>query len=519
MATLAIPEKNLAPEGLDFRPRALRDWLEALPPTRPVDAANALFERLHMLNRSIVAPEDRAQFIASCRPAVDAALDELAHLYGRATIPLAERAREALLVSRALAAELSLAYRVAAADRASRIIAFGAKRQIPALLLEAIDCLAGAIASSYRTYTPVPAGTWRQLHETFLYAEERGFSTEMPDPATGRSLQSAYSQALLLALADPYRLSPAEMAHVAAAAGFAMGAATLHRQHPQTPPCAHFAVLCDADRPPKPVAAVDLRDNADPEALRILDANAVIDRLRARRAALREGSARNSANSHDDLALLDKLMTLWGDPPKRAFRRDAGQSSVAICAGLNAVRHFVAQEGEASSAEAESIRRGITIPLLAVPEQAAGGYTVLEWDVVNQGAGGLRVRREHPRQSISVGEVLGVKIPGRARWIVAVVRWVVTDENGAVEFGIQFLSPGARVAWIQPTISASPQVRPALVLERPGRHVPPEALMTPPDMFSELREFEVTDGPSAACVRATDLIERTPKFELFEFSG
>ena len=46
----------------------------------------------------------------------------------------------------------------------------------------------------------------------------------------------------------------------------------------------------------------------------------------------------------DTLALLAKLVTLWGDPPKRSNRRDPTEGTVAICVGLKAVAQFVALE-------------------------------------------------------------------------------------------------------------------------------------------------------------------------------
>jgi hypothetical protein len=508
MPTLTLPDKVLSAKDLDIRTRSVRAWLDTLPVTSPVEAANALFERLHRANRTPVPPDERLEFVRTIRPFGEMVTEELAHRCANATIPLEAEAREALDVSRGLSHELSLSCRVAAAENAGRLLAFGARRGVPGLLVQAIDWLTAVLAASYRTYTPVPPGTWRQLHETYLFAEANGYADREVEEELGRAVRSAYCEALLLALADPYRLQPAETDSVRAAAGSALSAVTLSRDPPRTPSGAHFVVACDGDRPPRAHGAAAARGPS----IRILDANGVIDRLRAKRAAMRDGAA------DDDVALTDKLMTLWGDPPRRGFRRGASEATVALCVGLSSVRHFITKEADDDAAQLDAIHRGITMPLLAVGgEDERHIHPVLEWDLVDEGAGGIKVRRLDPRQAVSVGELVGVRMLGRRGWIVGVVRWMNTDEAGGLDLGVQFIAPGAEAVWLQPTITALPQARPALLLR--GAGTADDALLSPPDTFSEAREFEVSRvGDGTSCVRAMGLIERTGKFEVFAFA-
>lgn len=511
---LPLPEKTMAAQDLDIRTRTVRSWLDTLPPTRPVDAANALCERVHRANRTPLAPDDRLEFLRTIRPFAEMVKDELAQMCADATVPLSERALAALTAARALAAELSLACRVAAVENSTRLLAFGARRRVPALLIQAVDWLSAVIVASYRTYAPVPQGTWQQMYDIYLYAEEGGIAQNEIDEELGRCVQSACCEAMLLAVADPYRLRPSELDDLLRVASSAMAAATLTRDVPRTPSGAHFVVACDLDRAPRAVASTK------GPSLRILDANGVIDRLRARRAALRESPPANakSRSVTDEAALIEKLMSLWGDPPRRGFRRGSSQASVAICVGLPAVRHFVAKEAQDEAAQADAIRRGITMPLLAFEdEHSLFSYPVVEWGVVDEGAGGLKLRRTHPRQPLSVGELIGVRMLGRPRWIVGVVRWMGTNNAGDLEFGLQFIAPGAHAVWLHPTLTAMPQARPGLLLQGAGdAH---DVLLSPPDTFSEMREFEVRrEGDGTSCVRAMSLIERTGRFEVFAFA-
>jgi hypothetical protein len=197
------------------------------------------------------------------------------------------------------------------------------------------------------------------------------------------------------------------------------------------------------------------------------------------------------------------------------------ETSVAICAGLRAISHFVAQEpGSDAGVEAAVIGKGITIPLITVPDdEVSRGLQVNEWEVVNQSAGGLKVKRiGATNQSIVVGEVVGIKFLGKPRWTIGVVRWLTMLEDGGMEFGIQFLAPAARTVAVTPTITSSGTVKVGLLLNDSELSNDSDSLLTPPATYSDLREYEVEEDGVVVLVRATSLIEKTGRFELFHIS-
>ena len=157
----------------------------------------------------------------------------------------------------------------------------------------------------------------------------------------------------------------------------------------------------------------------------------------------------------------------------------------------------------------------ITMPLVALPtDDASQPIPVYEWDVVNESAGGLKVRRMGAtQQPIGVGEVVGVKLGDRARWTIAVVRWITLFDEGGMEFGIQFLGSMARPVWVQPTITSAPQAKPGLLIAF-GQSGELDSLLTVPNMFSDLREFEINEEGMVSLLRASGLIEKTGRFEL-----
>ncbi|HRE14059.1 MAG TPA: hypothetical protein PLD37_07685, partial [Usitatibacteraceae bacterium] len=342
------------------------------------------------------------------------------------------------------------------------------------------------------------------------------------DPETKLGVIDLYLETLLVSLTDPYRLLPGDVDKVSEVIRAAPRSATLGQARPPTSPTAHFLVPADTDKPPKPLLSAN--DDAGGPNWRLLDANPIVDKLRAKRQAFETGNVSatmSRAMNPEALVFLGKLVTLWGDPPKRASRRDPMDTSVAICAGLRAITHFLGVDVQAEEAqEAAKIQQGITIPLISVPDDdVSRGMNVNEWEVINQSAGGLKVRRVGAStQAITVGEVVGIRFMARRRWTIGVVRWLTVLDEGGMEFGIQFLAPSARLVALQPTISAVGQVRPGLLLAEDEGFEGSDAVLTPPATYSDLREFELEDAGLVNLVRATSLIEKTGRFELFHIA-
>jgi hypothetical protein len=521
-AAFTLPaDRTAPPRDLEVRPKAVKAWVEALPLAQSIDTAKQLCMHVSALNRAKIDTDDRVQILESYRPITTVLFDELDAVYAKATVPLGAKAREALMLARELASQVSIGYRIAIADRGGKLLGFG-KKQLPLLTLRAMEACAAMLRASYKSYTPVPEGLWRQIHQLYLDAERERIVAEVVDADTKEAVINVYVETLLLALTDPYRLSPGEVDKVSAQIRSARAPVTLGQSRPATRSGGHFIVPCDTDKPPKP--ALSANDDTGGAQWRLLDCNPLVDKMRLRLNAMETGNVSATTRSMagpETLALLRKLITLWGDPPKRAYRRVPATGTVAICMGLKAVTHFVSLEPRDPEAEKEMLQRGITVPMRR-PDFGEGtdSTPVFEYDVVNESEGGLKVRRTGATpQALGVGEVIGVKQPSRPRWTIGVVRWITGYEDGGMEFGVQFLALSARVVMVQPTIASSGvQPRPGLLLaddDDPSRH---EVLLAAPNTFSELREFELESGGEAMHVRARALREKTARFDVFDVS-
>ncbi|MBC8023390.1 MAG: hypothetical protein H7Y14_09745 [Burkholderiales bacterium] len=522
LASQRVPaERSAPPRELEVRPKQAKAWIESLPLGQSVETARKMSAHLSGLNRAKIPPEDRVQILDTYRPFAGTVLEELEAVFGKSSMPLGPRGREALTAARTLASHLSAGYRIALTEKTGKLIAFGAKKQLPALALRAMEYLGTELRASYKAYSPVPQGLWQDMHKLYVYADGEGVAAEAGDAETKATVHDVYCEALLLSLTDPYRLPPGEADKIVAQIRGVRSLATLGRKRPATKPGGHFIVPCDTDRGPKPALSAN-DDNGGPN-WRLLDTNPIVDKLRTRKQAIETGNVSATMSksvSPDALALMGRLATLWGDPPKRAHRRDPMDTTVAICVGLKSISHFVAHEPRIDTkAEAAAIKSGITIPLMAVPDdETSKQFPVFEWQVVNLSAGGAKMHRTGAAlQPVGIGDVVGLKFMDKGRWAIGVARWITQLDDGGMEFGVQFLAFSARPVWLNPTNAGNPQMKQGLVFE--GGDGEEAALLTPPNLYEDLRIFALDDAGDRWEVRASNLIEKTTRFDLFHVSA
>ncbi|MGZ5114144.1 MAG: hypothetical protein ACXWHC_18630 [Usitatibacter sp.] len=515
---LRVPAKSFVPpKNLEIRPNQVKAWLESLPLAPTGDSGRELADYLAAFNGSKLDLAERLQILEFCRPIARALLQQLGDIYGRSPQPLNTDAREALTLTRALAAELAASYKIAIVDSALERTARDLGKPLAPLLLRAMQYLAEGMRASYRTYSRVPDGAWKEMHELYLYAEQEGVTAGAADAESNASVAEVYCESLLLSLCDPYRLLPDELEKIVGLMRMLRVPVTLGKDRPETRASAHFVVPCDEDKPPRSARLAD--DRTGSSNWRLLDANPLVDRLRAIKREADAGDASSAMRKMvgaEGLALIAKLIGLWDDPPKRAFRRDPAQGSVAICVGVKPIAQFVAHDATADGeAEAKALREGITMPLRALPEDESGHVVPIhEWAVINLSAGGLKVRRKaSTAYPIAVGEVVGIRAAGKALWMIGVARWITALDDGTTEFGVQFFANAVCAVWVKITSSSS---APKLgVLLTNGEEVPRESLLTPPAAYSELGEFELRGEGFRSRVRASDLMEKNARFELF----
>ncbi len=521
--SLSVPVSTRPlPKEIETNPKKARQWVEGLPLTKVVDSAKIVAANIESLNRGKLSAEERIALVEVYRPITNVLLDELDAIYEFASLPLPPKQKEAFDLAHLISSESSFAYKMLVLEKTGKMIAFGTKKALLLPIYRVMTSQLAMMVQSYKTYHPVPVGIWQEASALYLYAEEQGFAKEIAEAETKSCIADIYYEMLMLSLADPYRLMHREVDRVLELLRQNRGQVAFRTSVEGVDQTRAFVVAFDADAPPKPL----ILGNRPPagNVLRLVDPTKLVERLQQKlKAANNQNTAATAAKSrasHDMNDLIGRLIRLWGDPPKRQFRRNPADTGVALCSGIKAISYFAELAlNENLEADAEAIRDGRTIPLLKIPQDPMSQLIgVEEWQVLNQSANGLRMHRNQGGNvGVSVGEAVGVRFVGGRAWNLGVVRWLTLLDGNALEFGMELLSPAGYAVTIEPTIGSNGRPIQAVLLASSNPEFPSDSVMTVADTFSDLREFELNDHGDTTNVRAMTLVERTSKFDLFQF--
>ena len=508
------------PKEIEINPKKARAWAEALPLTRTIESANIIAQTISVLNRGKLPAEERIALLEIYRPVISVLMEELDAIYAFSALPLPPKQKEAFDLAHLMSAEICFGYKLLVLEKTEKRFAFGIKKTLLLPIHRILTNQLALMMQSYKSYHPVPAGVWKEASALYQYAEVEGFAREIADGETKTTIADIFHDMLMISLADPYRLMYREVDRVQEILGQHRGMVELRPSSAGLDPQRTFAIALDGEDAPRPL----VQGNRPPtgNVIRMVDPAKLVERLQQKLKAANSNaaSAAKSRAAHDLNDLTARLIRLWGDPPKRQFRRNPADTGVALCAGIKAIAHFAElASNESPEDDAQAIRDGRTIPLLKMPtDPVSQRIGVEEWHVLNQSANGLRMHRDQGGNvGITVGEAIGVRFVGGQAWNVGVVRWLTLMEGNALEFGLELLSPAGHSVTIEPTIGSNGRAIPTILLATSHPELPPDMVMSMPDMFADLREFELNDHDELSRVRATTLIERTSKFDLFQF--
>ena len=518
--SLSVPTTiRSLPKEVDVNPKKAKVWVESLPLTKTMESTRALTENIEALNHAKMPVEERVALLEIYRPVIAVLLDELEAVYAYSSLPLPAKQKEAFDLASHLLTQCGYAYKMMVLEKSGKSMFFNAKKNLPLPLFRAMFYLRELMLQSYKTYYPVPTGVWQEMHSMYLYAAEQDLLGDVVDAETASTMMDVYVDVLMASLADPYRLMFQEVDRVLDVLKQNRGLVDMRTNADGLNPQRLFVVALDSDQAPK----VLIQGGRPPagQVLQLVDPGRLVEKMQQRvRAQAGAATAAKSRATHDLTDLITRLIRLWGDPPKRQFRRNPADSSVALCSGIKAISYFTdLASREDPEADAQAIRDGDTIPLLKIPQDPMSQMIgVEEWHVLNQSANGLRMHRESGGNvSITVGETVGVRFVGGRTWNVGVVRWLTLLEGNALEFGVELVAPAAIAITIEPTIGSAGKPMPALMLFPLMPEAESDTVLTNTETFSDLREFEINAQGDLLRVRATTLVERTSRFDMFQF--
>ncbi len=525
---LSVPSPQEHSHALDLRPKQVQDWLASLPMANFLEAANMLAERLGALNRHKELGEDlRLKLLESYRVAIYQLLPTLEEKYSGLPLPLPEKSRQLAHLARQLYIELAYGYKIV-------LLAFIEKRvskQMPMVVQRAIEALAGILIVCYQTYAPTPAGIWSEIHLLFISAAQQNIQDEqIIDNETGiaseATINLTYKQALLLALADPYRLMQGEVTRVMSYLRQFAHHAHLQPLVKTENPVGFFVVRLDGDKPPRAISQNVSETDARTDIL--LNTIELARVLHQQVLKLEAGEAPRNLQLPDSAKdpgyhdLLRRLIRHWGIAPKRSFNRMRKSAITEIFSGLRAIHYFLNGERNYSAAEVAE-DTGITLQFANSPIDKASmqTFSCSRWLMLNESAGGLGLSSDPTTPApVRVGDLIGMRPEKSEDISLGVIRWVHSQGANRVELGAQMLSPNALPIALKPTIGPpDAKFTVALLLPEIPSLSQPAAIIAAPGTYMHQREFFMEENGETHTVRAQKRVEQTLSFEIFQFSS
>lgn len=552
-------------DSFNTKPRKVAAWIAELPMGNVGETARQVFGALHQSNRLRIGWEERFRLLEALRPPLAYLGEALQKRYTGLPFPLQAKTLRIAALAADLYGEMALGYKIAIEDMLSHSFLFRNRRTLTVMVHRALRYLNRALLTSYQVYSPPRGEVWADLHRLYHFAETRRLhQTSVTDkeqevlPKT--SIATAYKQALLLALASPYRLRQGEVCVVST---------TLEVW-------AHLAQLLPYDPnadPNTPLFVIDLVSNEEPTHLafshfscqnghcRLLD-------LAHLRVTVHEELERVSAGSVTELKrrfgntlsvdLLRRLTLSWGVPPKRGFDRNEIRGQTVVVAGLSMVHRAIgglatgfgdtatgqptatpAFSGAATfesrpvrSAESRKTdvwnvyqpRPGAPAPSKPKPQVTAPPPSPMEpqsWEVRDESDGGYRIARGgSDTQGIHVGDLIGLRPPGAAddsSWGIGVVRWFRHSGTEELEVGVQSICRHGTPAAARTRLPNGSHTETQRVILLPQGGEQPPSLLAPPLLFNVGTLLLVTAGVREQRLQLTGLLESTGSFAQFVY--
>ncbi|UCB54970.1 MAG: hypothetical protein JSW45_00030 [Thiotrichales bacterium] len=499
---LHIPEQEApAKDATPQHPRKLRKWLAGLPHANMGEMTRLIYSAVRDLNRQKMPNKYRIEDMELLRETVRNIFNNLEKHFINRTLPLPEKSQKIVKLNQSLLREMSYGYKIIVFQAANGVDKkVDAKTQNLAIL-RALRYMSELLLRASEIYEPCPAGTWYDIHQMYLYAEQQGFHTKPvadTEYESGKaSIEDYYKQILLFSLARPTALRQSDtervykkLAHWAQLAKLGTEAEEHHVNR-----C--FCARVDQDRPPN---YLTMQDCDGTTIIRTIETSKLVDAIQAEIKNNQDNEGRLAVGDQFSTETLNVLAMSWGVCAKRRFSRADRDGHIKAVIGLVKAARTIAGIVEEEEQPAEDIKPGkrnqLNISLEAIPEdfkasetQVKSAYTThheigsnpndawdmvakgrvltdayekekllmedsqirrrraanSQWQIVNVSAGGYCLRWDSDVATMAqIGELIALceKEPdGSDAWRIGVIRWMRYIRSSGLEIGVQVLSP------------------------------------------------------------------------------
>lgn len=508
---------------------ACKEWLRQLPPTNIQEGLSDIGQQLERLIHYPLPALERLKILELLRERVSELGDELGKRYRNKPVPFGALEQGAWDTEQKLWKNLETGYRQclqALIENDAEVASF------PALIAQRVmACIVAQMFGLGHAFHAIPAALWRGLHALYAFADERGVAAKRIKDGLNRedgtsSCETTHAKALLLGLADPQQLSSRQLLQLERWLDKFSARAPLSIEQPPTPKL--------------PLVAVDLAGDGGAAIYtgqpmgerRFLDTERTALSLGKRIKFLRGGGNPAEVGLGDDCvqpgceALLSSLYQRWcSAPPTRNHPRNNAEGKAELCFAFPAIYFFIndgtpfKQPGEtldiAPEVMADMHMFGHVTERTEKLLLARLGYNLENWDTLDQSTGGFRIVRRGTGERISQNQVVALRPPGGKHFNLAVVRWLVVNEDGTLSIGTRTL-PGIPTALAVRTVTlnvndAGPFVPAFRLSEMPAQHEP-ASLVLPIGWFQAGKRIQVYNSQMGV-VKLVALLEKGANFD------
>lgn len=495
--------------NLDLRPKQVAAWLNRLPLSNPLEAAEELSDYLATVNSNTVAHDLRLNIAQALGPAVDETFSGLREHYAGAPLPLAQRLRPYPMMAERMLVQLATCYKILIHEWLNRTFRFS-KKQMPLYLQQVLVCSQQIMEISFETHESVPKGIWVDLHQTYNYALHAGFAEVIPeDSRNTQPLEQIYKSTLLMALADPYHFPHIELPWAKDIIARYSNLAHLFPAEESKGQAGLFIIEVNTDAPPRPVAwqqhpmnpRWDLMLNTTELAKHLAMLSTHVKGTEDPQRLGLPAAARDPEYA----VMLRRLKLNWGASIQRQSQRRHHQRGreFQVGFGLRSMYQLI-NAGGARDTQLPRSQGEDTPPL------------IMRCLALDDSMGGLALRRSGGAiAQIKVGDLVGIR-QDSGFWSLGMVRWFRVPAAEQLHFGIQLLAPKAMAVQIQ-QLGAS-KFMPGLLVQASVPLKQSAMLLCLPGNLQPEEQLHVRSGSGGMSVRVDKRLEHTPSIEIFRIT-
>lgn len=512
--------------------------LEQLHPT-DVDANHAiLLDMLSDLAQSPPPPNQHLEVLEACREQLALAQAETARRY--ASQPVGPDSDDNAMLMKVIGLWRLMSHSYAQITR--RDAAAGTLDDRKALISQRRVFYAGqVILEHYRAHRAVPPQSWAELHESFQMAERQGVehvrvADALNETWHAQSATEAFIAVLLVDLANPFGRSVREFGWICRWAQRFAPYCDLSADKEGRKPAA-YGLNLGLDHGLRPISTL-----GDSDVLRYFDGSKLAGQIQAVIGQFKQGVKPAALGLGEDCPtnasarLLLSLYRPWGlGSAGRRFPRHASHGQIELSGDWLAIGFHVAGksfEQPLTPGTSRSVRSDITLltfgeraqevspqdsPKQRQREAERLGFVCARWSLLDQSVGGFRLETLPSKgERIEYHQLVGVRPPDSPHFLIGRVNWLMYQDSGLMEIGVQLLNGkpqvvAARQAGLNAGVRAAYQQ--AFWLPEIASLQVPASVVLPGAWYQPHRVIELFEGGKTRQLRLTKLLLRGTNFD------